>query len=121
MNSDWDVVPYQKNKGLSSREVNCGAMIFRVIECLHYAEMFEIVSRYLVSMEDACRQCTLYQQKIYSSSCASDAQDAQDVNSHSGCDVEPTPCPEDSLNVPLRPDNVLKRTLRPVRPDAFRR
>jgi len=65
-----------------------------------------------------------HQPKIYSSSCASDAQDlqdAQDVNSHSGCDVDPTPRPEDSLNVPLRPDNVLKRTLRPVRPDAFRR
>ena len=65
-----------------------------------------------------------HQQKIYSSSCASDAQDAQDaqdVNSHSGCDVDRTPRPEDSLNVPLRPDNVLKRTLRPVHPDAFRR
>ena len=65
-----------------------------------------------------------HQQKVYCSSCASDeqdAQDAQDVNSHSGCDVDPTPRPEDSLNVPLRPDKVLKRTLRPVRPDAFRR
>jgi len=34
------------------------------------------------------------QQKIYSSSCASDAedaQDAQDVNSHSGRNVDPTP------------------------------
>jgi len=66
----------------------------------------------------------IHQQKVYSSSCVSDAQDAQDaqdVNSHSGCDVDPTPRPEDSLNVPLHPDNVLKRTLRPVRPDAFRR
>jgi len=65
-----------------------------------------------------------HQQRIYSSSCASDtqdAQDAQDVNSHSGCEVDPTPRPEDSLKVPLRPDNVLKGTLRPVRPDAFRR
>jgi len=65
----------------------------------------------------------MHQQKIYSSSCASDPQDAQDaqnVNSHSGCDIDPTPRPEDSLNVPLRPDNILKRTLRPVRPDAFR-
>ena len=64
-----------------------------------------------------------HEQKVYSSSYASDAQDAQDtqdVNSHSGCDVDPTPCPEDSLNVPLPPDNVMKRTLRPVRPDAFR-
>ena len=63
-----------------------------------------------------------HQERIYSSSCASDAQDtqdAQDVNSHSGCDVDPTLRPEDSLNVPLPPDNVLKRTLRPVHPDAF--
>jgi len=66
----------------------------------------------------------VHQQKVYSSSWASDAhdaQDAQDVNSHSECDVDPTPRAEDSLNVPLRPDNVLKRTLRPVRHDAFRR
>jgi len=71
-----------------------------------------------------------HQQKVYSSCCASDAQDAQDaqdtqdaqdVNSHSGCDVDLTARAEDSLNVPLRPDKVLKRTLRPVRPDAFRR
>ena len=67
-----------------------------------------------------------HQQNIYSSSCASDeqdaqdAQDAQDVNSHSGCDVDPTLRPEDWLNVPLRPDKVRKRTLRPVHPDAFR-
>jgi len=66
----------------------------------------------------------VHQQKVYSSSCASDAQDAQDgqdVNSHSGYDVDLTPRPEDWLKVPLRPDNVLKRTLRPVRPDVFRR
>jgi len=65
-----------------------------------------------------------YQQKIYFSSCVSDVQDAQDgqdVNSHSGWDVDVTSRPEDSLNIPLRPDNLLKCKLRPVRADAFRR
>jgi len=77
-------------------------------------------------LKKAYREITQWQhqQKVYSSSCASGAQDtqyAQDVNSHSGCDVDPMPRPEDSLNIPLRPDNVLKRTLCPVHPDAFRR
>jgi len=65
-----------------------------------------------------------HQQKIYSSSCASAAEDGwdtQDVNSHSGCDDDPTTRPEDSRNVPLRPDKVRKRALRPVSPDTFRR
>jgi len=64
VNSNWDVVPYQKNQKLSSREVNGGTMIFRVMECSYYAEMLGMVSRYLVSMEDACRQRTLLMRNI---------------------------------------------------------
>jgi len=59
VNSDWDVVPCQRNLGLSSREVNGRAIIFRVKWCSHYEEMFGMVSTYLVSMVDTCRLHTL--------------------------------------------------------------
>jgi len=72
-------------------------------------------------LEDGCHGWCTHQQKIYSSSSALDAQDTQDVNSDSGCDIDATAHPEDSLHVPLRLDNVLKRTLRPVGPEVFLR
>jgi len=65
----------------------------------------------------------LHEEKVYSTSCRSDTKEApevQGVNCHAGYEVDPTVCPEDSLNVPLCPNNVLKRTARPVRPEAFR-
>lgn len=64
----------------------------------------------------------LHQQNIYSKSCTPDAQnaqDAQDVNTDSGRDADPAPHLVNSPNALLRPDKVLKRTLRPWRPDAF--
>ena len=64
MNSDWDVVPHQRNQELSSPEVNGGVIIFTVKQCLHYEEKFGIVSRYLVSMVDACRPGTLLTRDI---------------------------------------------------------
>ena len=59
MNSDWNMVPHERNQELSSPEVNGGAIIFRVKQCSHYEEMFGIDSRYLVSMVDTCRPRTL--------------------------------------------------------------
>jgi len=59
VHSDWDVVPHQRDQELSSLEVNSGALIFRVIQCSHYEEMFGMVSWYLVSMVDTCRPGTL--------------------------------------------------------------
>jgi len=58
------VVPHQRNQELSSLEVNGGAIIFRVKKCSHYEEMFGIVSRYLVSIEDTCRPGTLSMREI---------------------------------------------------------
>ena len=58
MNSDWDVVPHQRNLELSSSEVNGGAIIFWVKRCSHKAGMCKIVSRRLVSMGNTCRQRT---------------------------------------------------------------
>ena len=55
MNSDWDVVPQQRNQERSSPEVNSRAILFRAKWCSDYQEMFGMVSRYLVSMVDACK------------------------------------------------------------------
>jgi len=44
VHSNWDVVQHERNKELSSPDVNGGAIIFRVKRCLHYEEMFEMVS-----------------------------------------------------------------------------
>ena len=55
MNSDWDMVPHQRNQELFSLEVNGGAIIFRIKRCSHYKEMFGVVSKYLVSMVNTCR------------------------------------------------------------------
>ena len=59
MNSDWNVVPHQRNQELSSPDVNGGARLFRVKRCSHYSEMFGMVSRYLVSMVVTCRPSSL--------------------------------------------------------------
>ena len=59
MNSDWDVVPHQRNLELSSSEVNGGTMMFRVKQCFYHEERFELVSRYLVSMINTGRPRTL--------------------------------------------------------------
>ena len=59
MNTDWDVVPNQENQDLSSPEDNGGVIIFRVKRCSYYEEMFRMVGRYLVSMVDTCRPCSL--------------------------------------------------------------
>ena len=59
MNSDWDVVQHQRNQEHSSPEVNGAGIICRVKQCSHYETMFGMVIRYLVSMEDTCRLCTL--------------------------------------------------------------
>jgi len=64
VNSNWDMVPYQRNQEHSSPEVNGGATVFRVKRCSHYEEMFGMVSRYLVSMVDTCRPCTLSMRDI---------------------------------------------------------
>ena len=55
MNSNWDVVPHQRNQELSSPEVNSAAIMFWVKERSHYEKMFGMVCRYLVSMVDTCR------------------------------------------------------------------
>jgi len=54
VNSDWDMVPHQRSQELSSPIVNCVVIIFRLKLCSHYEKMFAMVSRYLVSMIDAC-------------------------------------------------------------------
>jgi len=54
VNSDWEMVPHQRNQELSSLMVNCGVIIFRLKLCSHYEKMFEMVSRYLVSMVNTC-------------------------------------------------------------------
>ena len=59
MNSNWNVVPHQRNQELSSSDVNGGMILFRVKRCSHYAKMLEIVSRYLVSMVVTCRPRTI--------------------------------------------------------------
>jgi len=57
--SDWDVMPHQRNQECSSPGVNDGAILFRVKRCSHYEKIFGMVSRYLVSMVDACKPGTL--------------------------------------------------------------
>jgi len=59
VNSDWDVVPYQKNQERTSPEVNTGAILFMVKQCSHYEEILGMVSRYLVSIVNTCRPRTL--------------------------------------------------------------
>jgi len=64
VNSDWDVVPHQRNQELSSPEFNGGAVIFRVKRCSHYEEMFEMLTRYLISIVDTCTPRTLLTRDI---------------------------------------------------------
>jgi len=59
VNSDWDLVPCQKNQELSSPAVNGKVIIFSVKQCVHYEEMFRMVRRYLVTMGDSCWPHTL--------------------------------------------------------------
>jgi len=54
VNSDWDMVPHLRNQELFNPIVNCGVIIFRLKLCSHHEKMFEMVSRYLVSMVDTC-------------------------------------------------------------------
>ena len=58
VNSDWDVMPHQRNQELSSPQVTRGAIII-IRQCAQYKEMFGIICRYLVSMVDTCRLGTL--------------------------------------------------------------
>jgi len=57
-------VPHQRNQELSSPEVNCEAILFRVKWCSYYEEMFGMVSRYVVNMVDTCRPRTPSSQDI---------------------------------------------------------
>ena len=64
MNSDWDMVPHQRNQEPSSPEVNSEVIIFSVIWYSHYEEMFGMISRHLVCMVDTYTPCTLSTQDI---------------------------------------------------------
>jgi len=65
VNSDWDVVPHQRNQKRSSLKLNSRVILFMVKRCSHYEAIFEMASRYyLVSMVDTCRPCTLSTQDI---------------------------------------------------------
>jgi len=58
------MVPQQRNQELSSPEVNGAAIIFRVKQCSHYEKMLGMVSRYLVSIVNTYRPCTLLTRDI---------------------------------------------------------
>jgi len=59
VNSDWNVVPHERNPELSSLEVKWWGDIIQGQKGFALEEMFGMVGRYLVSMVVTCRLRTL--------------------------------------------------------------